>query len=64
MNEPQPIVSISATMAGINLIDTADVYSQGRSEEILGKLLVRIACKELAAPNRSSVVPDLRWHPT
>ncbi len=38
MNEAQSIVA-SAHEQGINFIDTADVYSQGGSEEMVGKLL-------------------------
>ena len=41
--EPDHDVSIKiinrALDAGINFIDTADVYSQGESEEIVGKAL-------------------------
>jgi aryl-alcohol dehydrogenase-like predicted oxidoreductase len=35
---PQPVIH-AALDAGINFIDTADVYSQGESEEIVGKAL-------------------------
>ena len=38
MDEAQRIVS-SAREHGVNFIDTADVYSKGRSEEMVGKLL-------------------------
>ena len=42
--EPDHDVSIKiihrALDAGINFIDTADVYSQGESEEIVGKALI------------------------
>ena len=34
--------------AGINFIDTADVYSQGESEEIVGKALARPARRRRA----------------
>src|SRR6187399_2306699 len=32
--------------AGINHFDTADVYSGGRSEEILGALVARAGCRD------------------
>ena len=35
--------------AGINFIDTADVYSRGESEEIVGKALARRAARERRA---------------
>lgn len=38
LDEAQRLVDICLD-AGVNLFDTADVYSQGRSEEILGKAL-------------------------
>jgi aryl-alcohol dehydrogenase-like predicted oxidoreductase len=37
--------------AGINLFDTADVYSYGRSEEVLGQAL-----KELSAPRDQTII--------
>ena len=40
--------------AGINFIDTADVYSQGESEEIVGKALARV--------DRSEVVLATKFH--
>ncbi len=40
--------------AGINFIDTADVYSQGESEEIVGKALARV--------DRSRVVVATKFH--
>ena len=36
--ECEPILD-EALSAGVNLIDTADVYSNGQAEEILGELL-------------------------
>jgi aryl-alcohol dehydrogenase-like predicted oxidoreductase len=30
---------------GVNFIDTADVYSEGRSEEVLGQSLINLAIK-------------------
>ncbi len=36
--ECEPILD-EALAAGVNLIDTADVYSSGQAEEILGELL-------------------------
>ncbi len=38
LDEAQRLIDICLD-AGVNLFDTADVYSQGRSEEILGKAL-------------------------
>ena len=32
--------------AGINLYDTADVYAEGRSEEILGRLIAEAGCRD------------------
>ncbi len=42
--------------AGINFIDTADVYSRGESEEIVGKAL--------AGPKRENVVLATKVHGT
>ncbi|HEX4563094.1 MAG TPA: aldo/keto reductase [Solirubrobacteraceae bacterium] len=42
--------------AGINFIDTADVYSRGESEEIVGKAL--------AGPRRDNVVLATKFHGT
>ena len=41
--------------AGVNLFDTADVYSQGRSEEILGQALGRHR-DDILVEDRKSVV--------
>src|SRR3546814_11243956 len=53
----------SAREAGLNFIDTADVYNQGRSEEVVGQLLAgqrhdwvlatKIGNSVARAPNRS-----------
>src|ERR1700728_2804436 len=45
-----PIVR-KAVEAGINFFDTADIYSRGQSEEILGRAL-----KELKVPRDESVI--------
>ena len=49
-NEAEQLVG-RALDAGINFIDTADVYSEGRSEEILGQAL-----KNLNVPRENVVV--------
>src|SRR5690606_33609667 len=61
-DEAQRIVA-SAREAGVNFIDTADVYNQGRSEEVVGKLLggqrydwvlaTKIGNRVSSAPNHS-----------
>jgi aryl-alcohol dehydrogenase-like predicted oxidoreductase len=38
MNEAKRLVNLCLD-AGVNLFDTADVYSRGMAEEILGKAL-------------------------
>ncbi len=43
---------------GINFFDTADVYSQGQSEEILGRAL-----KDFAVPREEVVVATKVFHP-
>ena len=43
--DARPLLT-QAVEAGINLFDTADAYSQGRSEEILGKVLGEVADRE------------------
>ena len=45
--------------AGINFFDTADMYSEGASEEVLGRAL-----RELAAPREQVVVATKVFHPT
>ena len=45
-----------ALAAGINFIDTADVYSEGRSEELLGQALKNLGTK------RSDVVIATKFH--
>ena len=45
-----------AVEAGINFFDTANVYSRGESEEILGRAL-----KELKAPRSETVVATKVW---
>jgi aryl-alcohol dehydrogenase-like predicted oxidoreductase len=40
--------------AGINFIDTADVYSQGESEEIVGKALAGGATTSCSPPRRGA----------
>ena len=52
-----PIVR-KATEAGINFFDTADIYSRGESEEILGRAL-----KELAIRRDESVVATKVFNP-
>jgi aryl-alcohol dehydrogenase-like predicted oxidoreductase len=47
----------AALDAGINFIDTADVYSQGESETIVGK-----AIKKLAPSRRDDVVLATKFH--
>ena len=44
----------AALDAGINFIDTADVYSAGESEEIVGKALARAAATTSCWPPRST----------
>src|SRR6186713_2584852 len=40
--EAEAVVQVDAALdAGINFIDTANVYNRGRSEEIVGKALAR-----------------------
>jgi len=61
--EPDHDASIAiihrALDAGINFIDTADVYSQGESEIIVGKALAR-AVATTSSSRRSSTA---RWDP-
>lgn len=45
--------------AGVNFFDTADMYSDGASEEVLGRAL-----KELAVPREQVVVATKVYHPT
>lgn len=45
--------------AGVNFFDTADMYSDGASEEVLGRAL-----KELAVPREQVVVATKVFHPT
>ncbi|MEA2358564.1 MAG: hypothetical protein QOI62_1824, partial [Solirubrobacteraceae bacterium] len=45
--------------AGINIVDTADVYSAGESEEIVGK-----AIKKLPPTRRDDVVLATKFHGT
>jgi aryl-alcohol dehydrogenase (NADP+) len=45
--------------AGINFFDTADMYSDGASEEVLGRAL-----RELALPREQVVVATKVYHPT
>lgn len=35
--------------AGVNFIDTADVYSKGESEKIVGEAMANLAVKNLVA---------------
>ncbi len=46
----------SALNAGINFVDTADVYSEGRSEEILGEAIRALsgAIASSSPPKRSA----------
>jgi len=46
-DESRPVVA-AALEAGINLFDTCDFYSAGRSEEVLGTLLAEMATREEA----------------
>src|SRR4051812_15538259 len=39
--------------AGVNLIDTADVYSSGLSEELVGQALVAVAIARWWRPSRA-----------
>ena len=45
--------------AGVNLFDTADMYSDGASEEVLGRAL-----RELAVPREQVVIATKVFHPT
>jgi aryl-alcohol dehydrogenase (NADP+) len=45
--------------AGVNFFDTADMYSDGASEEVLGRAL-----RELAVPRERVVVATKVFHPT
>jgi aryl-alcohol dehydrogenase-like predicted oxidoreductase len=45
--------------AGVNFFDTADMYSDGASEEVLGRAL-----NELAVPREEVVVATKVYHPT
>ena len=45
--------------AGVNVFDTADMYSDGASEEVLGRAL-----KDLAVPREQVVVATKVYHPT
>src|SRR3954470_17222381 len=45
--------------AGINFFDTADMYSDGASEEVLGRAL-----RELAIPRQQVVIATKVFHPT
>ena len=44
----------AARDAGINFVDTADVYNEGRSEEILGRLLKASATRSSSRARRTS----------
>src|SRR5512137_2535159 len=56
-NEARPFVK-RALDAGINFFDTADVYSRGVSETVLGNLL-----KALAVPRRNVVIATKLYNP-
>lgn len=56
-NEARPFVG-RALDAGINFFDTADVYSRGASETVLGNLL-----RALAVPRRNVVVATKLYNP-
>ena len=56
-NESRPLIR-QAIEAGINFFDTADVYSLGASEEILGRAL-----KDLGPPRESVVVATKVFNP-
>ena len=45
--------------AGVNFYDTADMYSDGASEEVLGRAL-----KELAVPREQVVIASKLFNPT
>jgi aryl-alcohol dehydrogenase-like predicted oxidoreductase len=58
VEEARHIVDV-AIDGGINFIDTADIYSAGRSEEILGEVLIgRRDEIVLATKARFAMVPD------
>jgi len=46
----------AARDAGVNLIDTADVYNEGRSEEMVGRLM---RGERISRPTISSERPSL-----
>lgn len=46
----------SAREAGINFIDTADVYNEGRSEEVTGRAIAAHRDAWVLATDRKSVV--------
>src|SRR6202035_202668 len=52
----------AALEAGINLIDTADVYSQGESEEMVGKAIVGRRDDIVLATKASLPMGDERNH--
>ena len=56
--------STAALDAGINFIDTADVYSQGESEEIVGKALAgggaTTSCSRPSSTGRWATTPNRR----
>jgi aryl-alcohol dehydrogenase-like predicted oxidoreductase len=43
--------------AGINHFDTADVYAQGRSEEILGRFMAAAGCRDRIVPASKGYFP-------
>jgi len=53
----RPIME-KAIEAGINFFDTADIYSRGQSEEILGNLL-----KDFALPREETVIATKLFYP-
>ncbi|MDB5311833.1 MAG: yhdN 4 [Gemmataceae bacterium] len=56
--ESRPFIR-RAWEAGINFFDTADMYSDGASEEVLGRAL-----REMAVPRERVVVATKVFHPT
>lgn len=55
-DEAESIRTIHAALdQGINLIDTAPIYGEGRSEEIVGEALLQYG-------QRNKVLRDQGWH--
>ncbi|WP_369717653.1 aldo/keto reductase [Burkholderia multivorans] len=50
-----------AVERGVNLIDTADVYSQGRSEEVVGRVLKALRLSTSGSRRSKRRSSSARW---